>query len=91
MNKYNAIISLGCVIKGQTPHFDYIALNASRGIMNVSLKFDIPIVFGVLTTNTLAQAKARIRGGNRGDKGAESAQTAIQLIHTFNQKNKCKN
>ncbi|MBU0577464.1 6,7-dimethyl-8-ribityllumazine synthase [Patescibacteria group bacterium] len=81
-NKPDAVIALGAVIKGQTPHFDYIASSAANGIMDVSLKTGTPIIFGVLTTNNLAQAKARIKGGSRGDKGVEAAQTAIKILNT---------
>ncbi len=80
-DKPDAIITLGLVLKGQTPHFDFIASTCAQGIMDVSLKINLPIIFGVLTTNTLAQAKARINGGARGDKGKEAAQTAINMIN----------
>lgn len=71
--KLDVIITLGAIIKGGTPHFDYIASACSKGIMDVSLKMEIPIIFGVLTTDNLAQAKARV------DKGIEAAQTALQM------------
>lgn len=80
-NKFDAIITLGLILKGQTPHFDFIASSCATGIMDVSLKADLPIIFGVLTTNTLAQAKARIKGGARGNKGIEAAQTAIKMLN----------
>jgi len=69
----DVVIALGCIIRGDTPHFDYIASSAAIGIMDVSLKTDVPIVFGVLTTENVAQAKARI------NKGAEAALTALQM------------
>jgi len=72
--KPSVVIALGCIIKGGTPHFDFIASAVAQGIMDASLKTNVPIVFGVLTTNNLAQAKARI------DKGTEAAQTAISLL-----------
>ncbi|PIU77854.1 MAG: 6,7-dimethyl-8-ribityllumazine synthase [Candidatus Moranbacteria bacterium CG_4_10_14_3_um_filter_44_15] len=78
MEKYDALIALGCVIKGETDHFYYIAGEASRGIMNVMLKFDIPIGFGVITTNNLKQAQARSRG--RHDKGREAAEAALAMV-----------
>jgi 6,7-dimethyl-8-ribityllumazine synthase len=81
--KCDAIIAIGAVIKGQTPHFDFIAKSAAMGIMDVSLKMNIPIIFGVLTTNNIAQAKARIQGGSRGDKGAEAARAAIKVLNNF--------
>ena len=57
---YNLIITIGCVIKGQTPHFDYICNEAARGLMELSMSFDTPLIFGVLTCNTLEQAQARV-------------------------------
>jgi len=69
------------VINVQTPHFDFIAKSASMGIMNVSLKTNIPIIFGVLTTDNISQAKARVKGGKRGDKGVEAAQAAIKMVN----------
>ena len=80
--KVDAVVALGAVIKGQTPHFDFIAKSASMGIMDVSLKTNIPIIFGVLTTDNMSQAKARIKGGKRGDKGVEAAQAAIKILNT---------
>ena len=79
--KFDAVISLGAIIKGQTPHFDFIASSVADGIMEISLKYDLPVVFGVLTTNTLAQAKDRIAGGKRGDKGLEAAQTVVHMLN----------
>ena len=74
--KPDVVITLGAIIRGKTPHFDYIASTTAMGIMDVSLKTDVPIVFGVLTTNDLAQASARI------DKGTEAALTALQISHS---------
>lgn len=71
--KPDVVISLGAIIKGGTPHFDYIASCCAKGIMDVSLRTGTPIIFGVLTTNNLAQAKARI------DKGSEVALSALQI------------
>lgn len=79
--KVDAVIAVGAIIKGQTPHFDIIANACAYGIMEASLKNNIPIIFGVLTTNNIAQAKARIKGGNRGDKGVEAALAALKLIN----------
>ncbi len=79
-NKLDVLITLGLILKGQTPHFDIIATACAQGIMEVSLKLDLPIIFGVLTTTTLAQAKARIKGGAHGDKGIEAAQAALRMI-----------
>lgn len=77
--KYQAIICLGCVIRGQTTHYDYVCQQVSHGCQKVMLKFSIPVIFGVLTTENLAQAKARV-GGKYGHKGIEAAETALQMI-----------
>lgn len=79
--KPHAVIALGAVIKGGTPHFDFVAQSAASGIMDVSLKTNIPISLGVLTTNNIAQAKARIKGGKVGDKGVEAAITALKMTN----------
>ncbi len=76
--KVDAVICLGCVIRGETPHFDYICQAVANGITNVSLKHNKPAVFGVLTTDNLEQAKDRA-GGRHGNKGEEAAITAIQM------------
>lgn len=81
--KYQAVIAIGCIIRGQTPHFDFIAKECARGIMNVSLTLSTPVVFAVLTTDNLAQANARIAGGKRGDKGVEAALTALNMINNL--------
>lgn len=75
--KYDALITLACIVKGETPHDVYIATAATNGIMDLSLRHGIPIAFGVLTTNNLAQARARSRGTN--NKGVEAALTAIRM------------
>jgi 6,7-dimethyl-8-ribityllumazine synthase len=76
--KFDAVICLGCVIQGETRHFDFICNAVSNGIMEVSLKKDIPVIFGVLTTNTLEQAQDR-SGGKHGNKGVEAAITALKM------------
>jgi len=76
--KYDALIAIGCVIKGETDHFYYICDEASRGIMDVILKFGIPIGFGVLTVGNLKQAQARSRG--KENKGREAAEAALAMI-----------
>lgn len=78
--KYDAIIAIGAVIRGETPHFDTIAFAAGHGIMTVSLEFGIPVIFGILTTDNRKQAEARIRGGKRGDKGVEAALSALKML-----------
>ena len=79
--KVDAVIALGAIIKGQTPHFDFIAKSASIGIMDVSLKTNIPVIFGVLTTNNISQAKDRIKGGKRGDKGIEAVRATLKMLN----------
>jgi 6,7-dimethyl-8-ribityllumazine synthase len=76
--KYDALVAIGCVIKGETDHFYYICNEVSRGIMDVMLKFDIPIGFGVLTTQNLKQAEVRSRG--KENKGKEAAEAALSMI-----------
>jgi 6,7-dimethyl-8-ribityllumazine synthase len=74
----DAVICLGCVIKGETPHFDYVCQAATHGILQVGLSMKIPVVFGVLTVNTLEQALDR-SGGKYGNKGIEAAHTALKM------------
>ena len=76
--KADAIICIGCIIKGETRHFDFICQAVSTGIMQLGLEYKIPVIFGVLTTDTLQQAIDR-SGGKHGNKGVEAAVTAIQM------------
>jgi 6,7-dimethyl-8-ribityllumazine synthase len=76
--KYHGIITLGCIIKGSTDHYYYVAKESIRGIMDVMLKFNIPIGLGVLTTDNLNQAIAR--SGTRNNKGAEATQAVLEII-----------
>lgn len=75
----DAVIALGCVIRGATPHFDYVCSQAASGIMKASLELDTPISFGVLTTDTIEQAIERA-GTKAGNKGAEAAITAVNMV-----------
>jgi 6,7-dimethyl-8-ribityllumazine synthase len=75
---YSAIIALGAVIRGETPHFDFVAGEAARGLQQVALECNIPVAFGVLTTDTVEQAAARA-GGDSGNKGYDAAMTAIEM------------
>ena len=75
----DAVICLGCVIQGETPHFDYICQAVANGITNVGLKYDKPVIFGVLTTLDFQQALDRA-GGKHGNKGDEAAATAIKML-----------
>lgn len=79
LNDLDAIICLGCVIQGETRHFDFICQAAADGIMRVGLQYDKPVVFGVLTTDTQQQALDRC-GGKHGNKGVEAALTAIKML-----------
>ncbi|MFC2136633.1 6,7-dimethyl-8-ribityllumazine synthase [Bacteroidota bacterium] len=74
----DAIICIGCVIKGETPHFEYICQGVTQGIMHLNTQLDVPFIFGVLTTNNMQQAKDRA-GGKHGNKGVEAAITAIKM------------
>lgn len=77
--KYQAIIALGCVIRGDTDHYQYVCDQVSQGCQQVMLQYNIPIIFGVLTTQTEAQALARV-GGAEGHKGREAASAALQML-----------
>jgi 6,7-dimethyl-8-ribityllumazine synthase len=79
----DAVICLGCVIKGDTPHFDFICDAVANGITNVSIKHNKPVIFGVITTNTLEQAQDR-SGGKHGNKGEEAAATALLMADLQN-------
>lgn len=78
--KIDAVICLGCVIQGETRHFDFICDAVAKGITDVSLKYSKPVIFGVLTPDTMQQAKDRA-GGKHGNKGDEAAITAIKMVH----------
>jgi 6,7-dimethyl-8-ribityllumazine synthase len=77
---YDAILTLGAVIRGSTPHFDYVCSEAAKGISKVSLDEQIPVIFGVLTTNTIEQAIERA-GTKAGNKGWETALSAIEMAN----------
>ena len=78
--KHDAIIALGAVIRGGTPHFDYVAGECTKGLATVSLQFDLPITFGVLTVDSIEQAIER-SGTKAGNKGVEAAMSAIEMIN----------
>ena len=84
-NKYDAVICLGAVIKGSTPHFDYVCAEVSKGIANISLDTQMPVIFGVLTTNSIEQAieRAGTKSGNKGYDAAVSAIEMANLIKNF--------
>lgn len=75
----DAVICLGCVIRGETPHFDYVAKASAKGILDISLKFSKPVIFGVLTTDNEKQARERA-GGKLGNKGEDAAIAAIRMV-----------
>jgi len=77
-NKYDAIICLGCVIQGETRHFEFICNAVANGLTNLAINHQLPVIFGVLTTDTLEQAKER-SGGKYGNKGIDAAMAAIQM------------
>lgn len=78
--KYDAVIALGAVIRGSTSHYDYVCSEVSKGVAAVALSSDVPVMFGVLTTDTLEQAIERA-GTKAGNKGAECAQGAIEMVN----------
>jgi 6,7-dimethyl-8-ribityllumazine synthase len=80
--KVDAVIALGAVIRGGTPHFDYIASEVAKGVAHVALASSVPVVFGVLTTDTVEQAVERA-GAKAGNKGADAASTAIELVDLY--------
>ena len=81
-NRFDAIICLGAVIRGATPHFEYISAEVSKGIASVGLETEIPVVFGVLTTDNIEQAIERA-GTKSGNKGADAAMSAIEMVDLF--------
>ena len=78
--KYDSVICLGAIIRGETPHFDYVASESAKGIANISMNSSIPVVYGVITADTLEQAIDRA-GTKAGNKGADAAQTAIEMVN----------
>jgi len=80
--KFDALIALSCIIKGKTDHYHYIANETSKGIMDVMLKYSLPIGFGVITTNNLKQAQERSDGKN--NKGREATQAVLEMIKIIN-------
>ena len=80
--KYDAIIALGAVIRGATPHFDYVCAEASKGIAQVSMQTSVPVAFGVLTTENIQQAIERA-GTKAGNKGVDCAMSAMEMVNLF--------
>ncbi len=82
--KYDAVVCLGAVIRGSTAHFEYVSSEVTKGIANISLNLDIPVIFGVLTTDTIEQAIERA-GTKAGNKGSEAAATAIEMANLMSE------
>lgn len=82
--RYDAAVAIGAVVRGETPHFDIVAGETSRGLMDVMRDFDVPVTLGLLTTDTLAQAEARA-GGAHGNKGADAALAVLEMLDLFDQ------
>jgi 6,7-dimethyl-8-ribityllumazine synthase len=80
--RYDAVVALGCVIRGGTPHFEFVAGECARGLMQVSIDSGVPVIFGVLTVDTVDQAieRAAVRAGN---KGGEALETALEMVSLF--------
>ncbi len=78
--RYSAVVCLGCVIRGHTPHFEYVASQAARGIAQVSMQTGVPVIFGVVTADNLEQAIERA-GSKAGNRGADAAMTAIEMVN----------
>jgi 6,7-dimethyl-8-ribityllumazine synthase len=81
-DRYDVIVALGAVIRGDTPHFDYVAGEAARGLAQAAAEFETPVAFGVLTCDTMAQAEARA-GGEHGNKGWDAALAALEMADLF--------
>lgn len=82
--KYDAIVALGAVIRGGTPHFDFVAGECNKGLAQVSLEYGIPLAFGVITTDSIEQAIER-SGTKAGNKGAEAAMSALEMVNVMAQ------
>jgi 6,7-dimethyl-8-ribityllumazine synthase len=78
--RFDALVSLGCVIRGSTPHFDYVAAEVSKGVASLSIEAGVPVTFGVLTTDSIEQAVERA-GTKHGNKGFEAALAAIEMVN----------
>jgi 6,7-dimethyl-8-ribityllumazine synthase len=81
--RFDAIIALGCVIRGDTPHFDYVCSESARGISEVALKLDIPVINGILTTDNPAQAQARVDTASGNNKGSDAAKAAMEVLSVY--------
>jgi 6,7-dimethyl-8-ribityllumazine synthase len=82
--RYSCVLALGCVIRGDTPHFDFVSAEAASGVQLAALETGVPVAFGVLTCDTVEQARARA-GGAHGNKGAEAARSALEMVDSLAQ------
>jgi 6,7-dimethyl-8-ribityllumazine synthase len=82
--RYDALVAVGAVIRGETPHFEYVAGESARGLADASAEFDTPIGFGLLTCDSMVQAEARA-GGEHGNKGWDAALAALEMVDLFSQ------
>jgi 6,7-dimethyl-8-ribityllumazine synthase len=82
--RYSCVLAIGCVIRGETPHFDFVAAEAASGVQLAGLETGVPVSFGVLTCDTRAQAEARA-GGPQGNKGSEAARSALEMVESLGQ------
>ncbi len=80
--KYDTVICLGAIVRGETPHFEYVAAETTKGIGEINLQTEIPVIYGVITADTMDQAVDRA-GGKDGNKGAEAAMVAIEMVNLF--------
>ena len=85
--KYDAIICLGCLIRGDTPHFDFLSAEVTKGVAQVALEYSLPIAFGILTADTLEQAIER-SGAKQGNKGFQAALSALEMANLFKEMSK---
>lgn len=85
--EFDAVIALGVIIRGDTPHFEYVSMQTSAGIMQASMLTGVPVLFGVITANDLAQAKQR-SGEKADNKGYEAAHSAVEMVNLFREMNK---
>ena len=81
-DRYAAVVAVGAVVRGETPHFDYVAGEAARGLADASAEYDVPVALGLLTTDTMEQAEARA-GGAHGNKGWDAAMAAMEMADLF--------
>lgn len=80
--RYDAVVALGCVVRGETPHFEYVAGGATKGLVELARSAEVPVAFGLLTTDTAEQASARA-GGDHGNKGRDAALAALEMIDVY--------